>query len=534
MSDQTLVIVPNTYVAPVRRLGFWRVSLAAIIVLVLTAGGWGGWQYFNATRAVASYDPWFASYVDVTATPSVAFESPTKATRKNVVLSFIVAAKNDACTPTWGAAYTLDEASESLDLDRRIARLKQLGGDATISFGGAINDELSTGCTDAAKLVAAYTSVLDRYQISHLDLDIEAAGLADVAGGLRRATAIKTVQDASARAGKPLSVWITLPVAPAGLTEQGKTAVAQLLAAGVVLSGVNVMTMDYGESKAASASMADASIAALTATHAQLTALNSAAGNKLTAADIWSRIGATPMIGQNDVAGEVFGLADARKLNAFAQEKQLGRMSLWSLNRDRSCSPNYVDVKQVSDSCSGVAQGDQSFTDILGDKFSAAPDVAPPPFGSIVVPSAKPSNAAFSPIEDNPLTSPYPIWSIDAIYPKDTKIVQHGNVYETKWWSSGDIPDNAALQAFETPWQLIGPVLATDTPQVQIALPIGTFVNWSPTAIYQATNRVLLDGVPYQAKWWNQAASPSATAMNSDTGPWRLLTAAEVTAVLAK
>jgi chitinase len=505
-------------------------TLAVFVVLSLTAGSFAGWQWWASSRAVAAYDPWFASYVDVTATPSYAFESPTTTSRENVVLSFIVAATDDPCEPTWGTAYSLDEASASLDLDRRLARLSQLGGHATISFGGAINDELATGCTNASKLARAYSTVIDRYQTSHIDLDIENTALSDSAAGERRAAAIKTVQDKQEAAGTPLVVWLTLPVAPHGLTDDGQRAVEQLLAAGVDLAGVNVMTMEYGESKKPTASMADASIDALNATHAQLGVLNSAAGIEMTDADLWSRIGATPMIGQNGTVDEVFGLADARILNAFAQDKQLGRMSMWSLNRDRTCSPNYVDVKQVSDACSGVEQGDQTFSDILGAKFTAVAGSAPPLTGAAAAtPTPQPTTAPVDFIEDNPLTSPYPIWSVDTIYPKNTKIVRNSNVYETKWWSQGDIPDNAALQAFETPWELVGPVLATDTPQVQILLPEGSYANWSPTEIYEASARVLLAGVPYQSKWWNQAASPSATALNGETGPWRLLTAIEVT-----
>ena len=533
MTEQRVTAPP--YVRPTRRLGFWRMTLASFIVLSLTAGSFAGWQWWTANRAVPSYDPWFASYVDVTATPSYAFESPTTTSRKNVVLSFIVAATDDPCEPTWGTAYSLEEASASLDLDRRLARLSQLGGHATLSFGGAINNELATGCTNADELAQAYTTVIDRYQTSHIDLDIENTALADSAAGKRRATAIKTVQDKQAASGKPLAVWLTLPVAPHGLTEDGTRAVKQLLTAGVDLAGVNAMTMEYGASKNPEASMADASIDALNATHAQLAALNSAAGIDMTDADLWSRIGATPMIGQNGPVDEVFSLLDARKLNAFAQITEIGRMSMWSLNRDRTCSPNYVDLKKVSDACSGVDQNDQSFSDILGAKFTAIPGSAPPLTGATEA-TRKPqaTTAPVAIIKDNPLTSPYPIWSDATTYAKNTKVVRNSNVYETKWWSQGDIPDNAALQAFETPWTLVGPVMATDTPQVQIALPEGSYANWSPTEIYEVTNRVLLEGVPYESKWWNQGASPSATALNGETGPWRLLTVAEVAEKLAQ
>lgn len=34
----------------------------------------------------------------------------------------------------------------------------------------------------------------------------------------------------------------------------------------------------------------------------------------------WAKIGATPMIGQNDLSNEIFTLADAKTLNQFAQK----------------------------------------------------------------------------------------------------------------------------------------------------------------------------------------------------------------------
>ena len=46
----------------------------------------------------------------------------------DVVLGFVVADPDDACTPSWGGAYTLDEAATGLDLDRRIARYRERGG----------------------------------------------------------------------------------------------------------------------------------------------------------------------------------------------------------------------------------------------------------------------------------------------------------------------------------------------------------------------------------------------------------------------
>src|SRR6185503_8111260 len=96
-------------------------------------------------------------------------------------------------------------------------------------------------------------------------------------------------------------------------------------------------------------------------THRQLGVLYQRAGLQLNSLTLWSKIGITPMIGQNDFANEILTLDDAKALNQFGRARGAGRMSMWSANRDRACGSNYVDVKVVSSSCSGVEQDKQSF-----------------------------------------------------------------------------------------------------------------------------------------------------------------------------
>lgn len=62
-------------------------------------------------------------------------------------------------------------------------------------------------------------------------------------------------------------------------------------------------------------------------------------------AALWHMVGVTPMIGGNDVMPEMFDLADAQQLLTFAQQKEVGLLSMWSLNRDKQCAktPAYGD-----------------------------------------------------------------------------------------------------------------------------------------------------------------------------------------------
>lgn len=510
-----------------RHLSPWRTG---VVVLALGAAGFtslSGWRWFEDTQAASAGTEWFAGYADVTVTPRFDFEEPDSPAARHVLLSFVVASPDDGCEPTWGAAYSLDAAAKDLDLDRRVARLRQNDGEPIVSFGGAINDELATTCTDPDDLLDSYRTVVERYDVRAIDLDIEGPALADVAAGERRARAIATLQRERAKNDSDLRVWLTVPVSPAGLSVDGRQAVATLLENGVKLSGVNVMTMDYGESRAAGQSMADASISALNAAHDQLGSVYADTTGSIGPATLWKRMGATPMVGQNDVPGEVLTVDAARRINDFARSKGMGRMSMWSLNRDRTCGANYPDVTVVSTSCSGVDQGDASFASVLGAGLTGNP------VDSSVTPSVAQDTPA-APATDDPSTSPYAIWSADETYVQGARIVWHRNVYVAKWWTQGDVPDDPTVDVSGSPWQLVGPVLPGEKPVVEPKLDAGTYPEWDDDEIYTKGKRVLYDGVPYLAQWWTQGDNPTARAVASEPGPWRRLTSAELAAAAAE
>ena len=456
---------------PGRKLSLVRLGILTGVVVAITAGGVTAWGNFQDVRTAEAIPSIFSGYVDVTATPRYAFEDPVSREAENVLLSFIVADAGNACTPSWGAAYSLDEAGSALDLDRRVARLQQLGGTVSISFGGLINKELATSCTDAGRLEAAYRAVVDRYNVSSIDLDIEGEALNDVASLDRRATAVAALQQDRRGSGKDLNVWLTLPADPNGLTTAGSDAVRRMIAAGTDLAGVNIMTMDYGGSRLPDRSMYENAVSAAEAAHRQLTGLYRDAGSELGSETVWRKIGLTPMIGQNDIAGEIFTLKDAEELSAYASAKGVGRLSMWSLNRDRTCSPNYPDVTQVSDGCSGVEQGSATFATILGP---ASPAVLPPrrrPRHSPRRPRPSPTIRPPARIPCGPKAPPYT---------SGERIVWHSNVYEAKWWTRADTPDDPVLQGAATPWRIIGPVLPGDRPTPQLTAPAGTAPQWEP------------------------------------------------------
>jgi chitinase len=497
-----------------RHLSPVRLVILGVLVVGVVFASLRGWNWFQENRALASVTaPGFAGYVDVTATPQLPFEDPENKASRDAVLAFVVATPGHACEPSWGAAYSLDEAAEQLDLDRRIARLQQNGGAAIVSFGGQANTELALSCTSAAALYGAYHDVVTRYHLTAIDIDIEGAALNDIAATQRRAAAIAKLQRADG-----VEVWLTLPVARTGLTAAGEQMVAATLAGGVRLAGVNVMTMDFGDLPS-NETMSEAAEQALNAAHAQVRSLFRAAGEKLTSVEAWQHLGATVMIGQNDVAGEIFGLLDAQRVHDFAAQHRLGRVSLWSLNRDRACSGNYPDVTIVSDACSGVKQNAGAFAEALGGAGRVAPMASH---------RASPSGDPRVTPSDDPATSPYPIWQTDQVYVAGARVVWHHNVYVAKWWTSGDVPDNPLRSGDATPWTLIGPVLPGESPLPSPTVPAGTYPEWKINKIYTAGDRVMFEGRAFVAQWWTQGDSPSTPGTASAPSPWLPLTEQQI------
>ena len=340
-----------------------RLLLIAALLLALLIAAAARFGPALLSRRAAPAAPWFAGsasfapYVDVTLPPTFAFDDDNAALPANVVLSFIVADPADPCRPTWGGQYSLDAAADGLDLDGRIERLRARGGDIAIAFGGATGAELAVACADADALAAAYQAVIDRYAVRLLDFDVEGSALADRAANARRAAALARLQADN----DDLAVWLTVPVAPQGLTAEGVALLDDTLAAGVELGGLNLMLMNYAGSRPAGMSMAEANEAALSAAAAQLADALRRAGDGRDADDVWPLLGATPMIGQNDVATDRLTLDDAAALVALAHERGLGRLAFWSLNRDRPCPPG-TDTRRAQSMCSGLAQDPLAFT----------------------------------------------------------------------------------------------------------------------------------------------------------------------------
>lgn len=490
---------------PQQKISPLRVLIALVLFAGVAYGGTVGVRAKLNTAGAVPASTWFAPYVDATLTPTYSFQVPSSNPAAQTVLGFVVSDPASACTPSWGGYYTLDQADQALALQARIAELGQEGARAVVSFGGKANTDLAVGCHDVSSLVTAYESVIDHYNLQAIDLDVEGSALSDTAAALRRARAVRQVQLDAERRHRPLAIWLTLPVEPNGLQAGGLGILDSMLSARVDLAGVNIMTMDFSQAPSGGSMLGEVQSAA-SATHQQLADAFKRYGVQLTARQIWQRLGVTVMIGQNDVAGERFTVGDAQGLVAFAKRTGLGRVSMWSLNRDQQCGTTFALIGVNSNTCSGTPQTRLQFSRIftqLKGVLSASEVSALPPAP-----------------DTNPADAPFPLWSPNSSYQAGYKVVRDGYIYQAKWYNSGEDPAAQVQSPWQTPWERLGPVLPGDHPAVPATLPAGTYPQWSTSTNYSAGAKVLYAGLGYQAKWANQGAPPSEAVTDPGGSPW--------------
>jgi chitinase len=223
----------------------------------------------------------FAPYVDVMAWPTFSISNVYNQTaQKYYTLAFIISGSNNQAA--WGGVIPVRDSSYYMD---EINSIRSVGGDVIISFGGANGTELAQAITDVSTLQAEYQYVIDMYNLTWIDLDIEGAAVADQASVDRRNKAIVGLQAAN----PGLKVAYCLPVLPSGLTQDGLNVLTNAKQNGVRIDVVNVMAMDFGDWAAPNpeGKMGQYAIDSGNNTHIQLDGIG-----------INTEIGITPMIGQ--------------------------------------------------------------------------------------------------------------------------------------------------------------------------------------------------------------------------------------------
>lgn len=239
--------------------------------------------------------------------------------------------------------------------------LRAGGGDAFPSFGGWSadqgNTEIGDSCKDPALIAAAYQGVVEKYDFTRLDMDIEGRSLTKPEGIDRRNKAIKILQTWAAAQGRTVQIQYTLPTSRDGLEASGLAVLQNAVANGVRVDVVNPMVFDYYDR--VTADMGDSAISALEGLHGQLATLYPSKSP----AELWAMTGATIMNGLDDYPRrtESTSVQDAQQLLTFAQANGMSTLSMWAIQRDNGDCPGSTG----SNDCSGIVQTTWEFSHLL-------------------------------------------------------------------------------------------------------------------------------------------------------------------------
>ncbi len=297
-------------------------SVAALAALALT-------PLAHATDVAPYFETWAygGGY-----TPTTLMQAKSAGGVTSATMAFGVS--NGGCTLGGGLDANMSGAGKT-----DIVNFQAAGGRVILSFGGASGTYLESACSDDG-MYNLVKSVLDTTGARAIDFDVEGSQISKTALNTRRNNVVKRLQAAY----PTLYVSYTLPVDPTGLPSEALTVIRSANTAGVKVSLVNIMAMDYGPDADQGRAMGDLAISAANATFSQIKAIFTGK----TDAQLWAMIGVTPMIGVNDSQNEVFRQADATKLATFAQQKGLGLLSYWALQRDMPGGSDYNDFSLVN------------------------------------------------------------------------------------------------------------------------------------------------------------------------------------------
>ena len=268
-------------------------------------------------------------------------------------------ATGDCANERWGEVDTARFARVN------VAAFDQAGRDFIVSTGGEAGGFTCDSPEALARFVARYASP----RLRGIDFDLERQQTPAQIGALVRAAASLQRAQPALRISFTLATHAGSDGTLRSLNATGELVMAAIAAAGLDTAVINLMVMNYGPPDPrwcvvqgrGDQARCDMGASALQA------ARNVAAKYRWPKA----QIALTAMLGENDVAGNVFTLADADTLLRGARELGLAGVHWWSQGRDRPCPAGSPRVSPSCHGLSGGAAGD--FAARLGARLEPAP-----------------------------------------------------------------------------------------------------------------------------------------------------------------
>ncbi|TKA08766.1 chitinase [Actinacidiphila oryziradicis] len=304
---------------------------------------------------------------------------------KYLTMAFLQTASSGSCSAYWNGSTSQPVSSSVFGSD--IATIQANGGNVIPSFGGytadTTNTDIADSCTTVSSIASVYESLVTTYNVTRIDLDIEANSLSNSAGIDRRNKAVAQVESWAASTGHTVQFSYTLPTTASGLASNALAVLQNAVSNGARVDVANIMTFDYYDG--ATHEMATSTQTAANGLHSQLASLYPSK----TSAQLWAMIGVTEMPGIDDYgAAETFTTADATTVENWAAATGINTLSFWALQRDNGNCPGTAG----SGSCSGISQSTWYFSKAF-EPFTSGGSTSTNDFSV----SASPASASVAP-----------------------------------------------------------------------------------------------------------------------------------------
>ncbi|MEZ0073893.1 hypothetical protein ABH927_003247 [Planotetraspora sp. GP83] len=273
-------------------------------------------------------------------------QSPTSVMSATGVKWFTLAfmLSDGGCNPAWDGSRPLTGGSDQ----SAINSIRNAGGDIVISFGGWSGNKLGEHCSSASALAGAYQKVINAYNLKVIDIDIEATEFTTATVRQRVIDALKIV-----KTNNPgIKTVITMGTTPSGPDSTGTDLINRGAAAGFQNDVWTIMPFDFNGH---TGTMGQATVSAMEGLKAKVKA---AYGYSDSVA--YAHIGLSSMNGKTDETDETVTTTDFQTMLSYAQQHHIGRLTFWSINRDRQCVAG-----GDADACSGISQSPYAFTKIF-------------------------------------------------------------------------------------------------------------------------------------------------------------------------
>ncbi|MFI9566779.1 alpha-galactosidase [Streptomyces rishiriensis] len=257
-------------------------------------------------------------------------------------LAFVLS--DGGCNPKWDGSRPLTGGDDQ----SKINAIRAAGGDVMVSVGGWSGAKLGEKCSSASALAGAYQKVIKAYGLKALDIDIENTEWSSATVRQRVVDALKIVKANNAG----LKTVITFGATTSGPDSTGVDMIKRAADSGLANDVWCIMPFDFGGGATTMGTLTTQAMEALKGK------VKSAYG--YTDAAAYAHIGLSSMNGRTDDSGERVRVADFTTMLAYARRHHIGRLTYWSVNRDRACGSG-----TDGDSCSGVAQQPYDFLKVF-------------------------------------------------------------------------------------------------------------------------------------------------------------------------